>query len=40
MKKFLVAYLAGVRNKYILAWILGVPVSLIIITYIIQRIIH
>ena len=40
MKKFIVAYLAGVRNKYVLAWLLGVPVSLIIIIYIIQNIIH
>ncbi len=33
MKKYIIAYLAGVRNKYILAWLFGVPVSILILVY-------
>ncbi len=40
MKKYIIAYLAGVRNKYVLAYLLGVPVSLLIITYIVQNLIR
>jgi hypothetical protein len=45
MKKYVIAYLAGVRNKYILAWLVGarnkyvlawlvgVPVSILAVVY-------
>lgn len=37
MKRYIIAYLAGVRNKYILAWLLGVPVTVLIIVYFISN---
>lgn len=37
MKKYILAYLAGVRNKYILAWLIGVPVSILVVVYFIQN---
>jgi hypothetical protein len=37
MKKYIIAYLAGVRNRYILAWLLGVPVSILIVVYFISN---
>jgi hypothetical protein len=37
MKKYFFAYLAGVRPKYILAWMLGVPVSILVIVYVISN---
>ena len=37
MKQAFFAYVAGVRNRYILAWLLGVPASLLIIVYVFQH---